>query len=160
MKVYREFIGKKILEIGNVLRHYFPCDHTVIDKFEKAPGVRNIDIIDLNTSEKYDLIVSISTLEHVGYDEDQKNHNKISRAIDILKKCKSDTGTLIITLPLGYNADLDSMIKNNELNIHNLFFLKRISRNNIWVETVYKDIENCKYGTPFPYANGLVVGIE
>src|ERR1017187_5364112 len=56
----------RILEVGNVFGHYYP-DHwkwDVIDLYEKARGVKNINVLDV--SESYDYIFSISTLEHVG----------------------------------------------------------------------------------------------
>jgi len=33
-----------VLEVGNVLSHYFGKDHEVVDKYEKAHGVQNIDV--------------------------------------------------------------------------------------------------------------------
>src|SRR3954470_19861410 len=32
-------IGKRVLEVGNVLSHYGPQRHTIVDKYEQAPGV-------------------------------------------------------------------------------------------------------------------------
>src|SRR2546422_11404174 len=54
---------ERVLEIGNVLSHYFPTRHDVVDKFEQAPGVQNVDVVDFRPTQPYDLIVSISTLE-------------------------------------------------------------------------------------------------
>src|SRR5690349_15642495 len=34
----------KILEVGNVLGHYFPFDQAVVDKYEKGTNVINADI--------------------------------------------------------------------------------------------------------------------
>ena len=56
----------KVLEIGNVLSHYRPQQHLVVDKYEQAPGVLNRDVLDLGGLGRFDLIVAISTLEHVG----------------------------------------------------------------------------------------------
>lgn len=61
--------GGNVLEIGNVLPHYFTFQHDVVDKHEKGEGVINEDVADLRLQNKYDLIVSISTIEHVGWDE-------------------------------------------------------------------------------------------
>src|SRR5439155_26790749 len=33
---------ERVLEVGNVLSHYFPTRHAIIDKFEHAPGVQNV----------------------------------------------------------------------------------------------------------------------
>ena len=62
-----------ILEIGNVLSHYFNFEHDVVDKYEKSEGVTNEDVVDFKSSKNYSLIISISTLEHVGWDEDPKD---------------------------------------------------------------------------------------
>src|SRR2546422_127317 len=37
--------GKRILEVGNVLSHYFHIQHDVVDRYEVAPGVINQDIV-------------------------------------------------------------------------------------------------------------------
>ena len=42
----------------------------------------NQDVVDFKTNEKYDLIVSISTLEHVGWDEEPRDDKKISKALN------------------------------------------------------------------------------
>ncbi len=34
-----------ILEVGNVLSQYFPFKHDIVDKYEKAEGVINEDIV-------------------------------------------------------------------------------------------------------------------
>lgn len=62
----------RILEIGNVLSHYFDIQHDVLDKYEIAPKVVNEDAVSFHPSGKYDLIVSISTIEHIGFDEPEK----------------------------------------------------------------------------------------
>jgi hypothetical protein len=61
--------NKKILEIGNVLSHYFKINHKVVDKYEKSPGVINKDALTYQSKNKYDLILAISTFEHIGFDD-------------------------------------------------------------------------------------------
>jgi len=65
----RKYRGKNILEIGNVLSRHIKLEHDILDKYETAKGVINEDIVDFKSEKKYDLIISISTLEHVGWDE-------------------------------------------------------------------------------------------
>src|SRR5215207_4369431 len=73
------------LEIGNVLSNYFPVRHLVVDKYERVPGVINEDVVDFSPPGKYDLIVSISTLEHVGWDPPEpRDPLKLLRAVDNL----------------------------------------------------------------------------
>ncbi|KKK87547.1 hypothetical protein LCGC14_2752170, partial [marine sediment metagenome] len=66
MKGYKK---DQILEVGNVLSHYFPVEWDVVDKFEKGSGIISHDLVDFQSPYKYDLIISISTLEHIGFDD-------------------------------------------------------------------------------------------
>ena len=54
-KLMNEYKYFELLEIGNVLSHYFNLDHDVVDKYEKAEGVINEDVVDFHPSKKYDL---------------------------------------------------------------------------------------------------------
>ena len=83
MKMVNENKGKRILEIGNVLSNYYDVPHDVVDKYEKAPNVINQDVVDFKTNDKYDLIVSISTLEHVGWDEEPQMMKKFLKHLKI-----------------------------------------------------------------------------
>ena len=70
---FYHYQGGRILEVGNVLSNYVHFQHDIIDKYDKSEGVINQDVVDFqpaeNENDKYDLIVSISTIEHVGWDE-------------------------------------------------------------------------------------------
>jgi len=162
VKTYK---GRNILEVGNVLSHYFPVNHDIVDKHEKANGVINQDVIDFHPSKKYDLIISISTLEHVGWDENLRDHKilhdpmKILHAIENLKRLLAPKGKMIITLPLGYNPELDKLLRNGKIQFTRRFCLKRISEDNKWIEVYWKDVQNARYNNPFHAANGLVIGI-
>ena len=85
-KIVSEYSEGRILEVGNVLSHYFSVCHDILDKYEKADGVINQDVVNFWAPNKYELIVSISTLEHVGWDESPRDPNKILRAIENLKR--------------------------------------------------------------------------
>jgi SAM-dependent methyltransferase len=103
-----DYNKKNILEVGNVLSHYFPCSHTVVDKYEKGSGLINTDISEYHTDKKFDLIISISTLEHVGWDEIPKDPSKILKSVEQMKKMLAPDGRIFITIPLGYNPDLQT----------------------------------------------------
>jgi hypothetical protein len=154
VKNYRE---KCVLEVGNVLSRYKYVNHDVLDKYEIAEGVINQDVVDFNPKKKYDLIISISTLEHVGWDEPIKEPGKILHAIENLKSLLNSEGKLIVTLPLGYNPFLDELLKKGKIKFNQRYCMKRISHNR-WVETHWEDIKNAKYGFPFKNVNGLVIG--
>lgn len=93
--------------MGNVLSNYFSVNHDIVDKYEKSYGVINHDIVDFNPDKKYDLIVSILTLEHVGWDEIPKEPTKILSAIKNMIALLEPEGKIVVTLPLGYNPEMD-----------------------------------------------------
>ena len=152
--------GKHILEVGNVLSHYYNAHWDIIDKFEKGKGVINMDIIDFKPSSKYDLIVSISTLEHIGYDDPVKEPMKILKAIENLKEnCLKSQGRIIATLPLGYNKVMDSLLFGSKLGFDKIYFMKRVSKDNIWEQITEIEAKSIKYDSPFRHANGIAVGV-
>lgn len=136
--------GKSVLEVGAVLPHYYNVNHEIIDKYEKNPNFINIDILDFNTEKKYDLIISISTIEHIGFDEPFKESGKSKKAILKIIDLLNMKGTAIITVPLGYNPEIDCIVLNNEISFAKTYFLKRLGRLNIWKETTINDALNSK----------------
>jgi SAM-dependent methyltransferase len=158
-EVVKKYRGGKILEVGNVLSHYFPVSHDILDKYEKAEGVINQDIVEFQPPKKYDLIVSISTIEHIGWDENPREPLKILNAIEHLKQLLGPGGQVIATLPIGYNPDMDNLLKEGKIQFTTLHCLKRVSLDNKWIETEWADVQNARYGEPFPFANGLVIGV-
>ncbi len=147
-----------VLEIGNVLSHYFKISHRVIDKYEEADQVENIDVTEIPKTKKYDLIIAISTLEHVGWDEKQKDSKKIEKAIHHLLSLLNTNGKLIITGAFGQNPHFDSLFLSDQQKCKKTF-LKRISYWNSWKEVNQSVIEDAKYGHPFWNGNGLVIAI-
>ena len=101
----RRFAGKSVLEVGNVTPHYLDTGHTILDKFESGPGIINEDIADFAPGERFDLILSVSTFEHIGFDDeaDGDSGEKIAQAIATCRSLLAADGQLVLTLPLGYN---------------------------------------------------------
>ncbi len=155
----KRYSGKRILEIGNVLAHYFKVDHDVVDKYERAKGVINQDVVDFNPEDKYDLIVSISTLEHVGWDEHPREPGKLLRAIENLKACLAPDGLLAVSFPLGYNSELDGLWREGVLGFTNMYCLRRVTSDNEWVEVAPEDAEVSPYDYLLFYSRNLVIGI-
>jgi hypothetical protein len=148
----------RLLEIGNVLGHYFRLGHDVVDKYESGAGILNRDIVDFRPQAPYDLIVSISTLEHVGWDEDDRDAGKIPRAVEHIRTLLAPGGRAIITLPLGYNPYLDELVSAGALDFDRAYFLLRVAERE-WREVDRADLGRPAYGSPFPGANGLVIGV-
>lgn len=152
---------KKILELGNVLSHYFHVDHDVVDKYEPSEKIINQDIVEFQPTQRYDLIVSVSTLEHIGWDETMhyiRDPQKIRRAIRQLQRFLTSNGQIVVTFPVGYNHALDEMLKKGEVVFTKRCCMKRVSPDNHWVESNWKDIQNEEYDKPYISANGLVIG--
>jgi hypothetical protein len=164
-KIIKNHPNARVLEFGNVLQHYYSFPHDIVDKYEKGKGVINQDIVNLELG-KYDLIISISTLEHVGWDEnpDKKEAKldapeKTLQAVNNLKHHLNPGGMLVFTFPVGANPNLDALMKNRKIGFTKVFCMKRISADDRWRQTDWADIENSRYDAPFPAANGLVIGI-
>jgi hypothetical protein len=160
MRALDEHRGARVLEIGNVLAHYGRAGHDVVDKYEAAAGVRSIDVVELQAPEPYDLVVTISTLEHVGFDEDVRDPDKPRQAVERMAGALAPGGTLLVTVPLGYNDSLDRDLRAGRIAFDELRFLKRISSDNRWLEVTESEVEGVAYGAPYKWANGLAVGIR
>lgn len=103
--------GASGLEIGNVLAHYQPVSHRVVDKYEQAPGVENLDVVDVTTAEPLDYVIAISTIEHVGWDEPVRDLGKAVAAVQLLRSLlRADDGRFLLTVPLGHNPGLDAWL--------------------------------------------------
>jgi len=162
-QLVKQHNGEKVLEFGNVLSHYFTVDHDILDKYEKAHGIINQDVVDFRPRDQYDLIVSISTLEHVGWNENVKypdrDPSKIQRALTTLQNCLAPGGYMVFTIPFGQNQHLDSLLSKKDPVFSELYYLKRISNDNRWRETCWTDIARTSYDHPYISANGLVIAV-
>lgn len=99
------------MEFGNVLTHYgLSGMRDVVDKYERAEGVIQTDILDYCPSEPLSYIVSVSTIEHVGWDEKPREPEKVLRAMDYLLSLLAPGGRMLVTAPLGHNPHLDEAV--------------------------------------------------
>ena len=146
---------KKLLEIGNTLSNYFDLEHVIIDKYETANNIINIDIVEYVTKNKYDLIISVSTIEHIGYDEPKKEYGKALKALQKLIGLLNKNGKLVITVPLNYNPEINSIIVEKKIKFSEIHFMKRISWFNTWKETTQADALKCAYGGKYSAANAI-----
>lgn len=175
-RVMQQYPGAHVLEVGHVLGHYFTAAHDVVDKYERAPGVQNIDVIEHRAAQPYDLIVSISTLEHVGWDETPQQVEKALRAVAHLTSLLAPNGRLFVTFPLGYHPLLDALaasfapverehsdalrrvqITAGLASGATCRYLRRVSRLNSWVEANWRDVRAARYNDPYPGAAAIAV---
>ena len=151
--------GKRVLEVGNVLRHYFPMmSHPVVDKYEVAPGVTNADVMDYAPRAQVDLVVSLSTIEHVGHDEKPRDPRKAARSLHRMRSWLAPSGKMLVTWPIGHNRGLDEALASGSLPFDDVGYMLRVSAANEWREASWADVRSCKMHYPFHWGNGLVVG--
>jgi SAM-dependent methyltransferase len=148
----------RVLEVGNVLGHYRSGTHTVVDKYERAPGVHNVDVVDIDVpGGPFDLIVAISTLEHVGLDEEVQDPDKPARAIAHLTALLAPGGRLWCTFPVGYNPALDAGLREERLGFDRLTALRRTGRDNRWEQIPVDDVWGISYDWLLYTAHAIVV---
>jgi len=146
-----------VLEVGNVVGHYRDRAHVVVDKYEPGPGVRNVDVLDFNPRTKYDLLISVSTLEHVGWDERLPDPRKLPQALDHLRTLIAPGGQGVVTVPLGYNPHLDAALRDRSLAFDDVSYFERDGLTRWRQVTALPAGAETSYGNPFPAANVLAV---
>lgn len=96
-----------ILEVGNVLSHYGPVTWPVVDLRER--GAINVDVIDYEPEIDFDLIVSISTVEHM-------DHNPAA-VISLFRSWLAPTGLAFVTVPTKRNGQVDKHLRDGTLGV-------------------------------------------
>jgi SAM-dependent methyltransferase len=157
LALLQESRGARVLEVGNVLVHYGHGGHDVVDKYEPSPDVIALDIVDFRPAQPYDVIVAISTLEHVGFDEDVRDPAKPRRAVEHMASLLAPGGRMLVTVPLGYNEGLDRDLLADGLGFDRVRFLKRTSRLGRWSEVLAPAAAETRYGHPYRWANAVAV---
>ncbi|MFX3635410.1 MAG: hypothetical protein ACE3L7_03920 [Candidatus Pristimantibacillus sp.] len=179
--------GKSVLEVGNVLSNYKSYtehipeakNRIIIDKFEVSPGVVNLDLMDI--TEKYDMIVSVSTIEHVGqmaYGENITGDTEAPlKAIVQIYNLLKPGGKACITVPFGLLMDLGWFIQFSSdytelltrkygipAKALNISYLKKFDTEvshpiprQLWIQCQEYQMENCYFNSPFIFANGIAV---
>lgn len=145
----------RVLEIGDVMRHYSRSRHPVLDKYENAPNIIHEDVTAFKPARTYDLIISISTLEHVGFDESKKDSKKFTEAVSNIKRMLSKGGTFVFTVPMGYNPHMDAVLLGKKIELTEGYFIKK--EGNRWVQRNLSPGERPEYSNTSPRV--LFVGI-
>ena len=155
LPIFKDYIdnykSKAILEVGNVLMHYYATNHDVVDKYEVDKGVINEDVIDFKPNKKYDLIVSISTIEHIGWDEAPRKPKNVELAIDNLVKLLNKGGTFVYSFSWGANQYLEEQIIKGKIKFSSRYLLRKVR--GVWKEVSFDDFikskESPKMNTTF-----------
>ena len=166
----KKFEGKKILEVGNVMQYYykqgiiFP-EWDVVDKYEHVSdhNLINEDIMTFKPKEQYDMIFSVSTMEHVGFDHEneyKKEHGDYRKGVEATKRlqdeCLKDGGSMMVTIPWAYNAAYYLAIFDGELRFKSAV-MKRMTSDNRWqqIESL-EQVADVRYNYPFYAANAVI----
>lgn len=148
----------EVLEVGNVLGHYFQTSHAVVDKFEHHPKVTwNADVRDFTPPFAPQLIISVSTLEHVGHVERPRDPAGFADAVGALVGWLRPGGELLITVPLGYNPAVLELLERPDQPFDDVTVMRRTSAENRWAQTTLAEARDLRYGDPYPCANAIVV---
>jgi SAM-dependent methyltransferase len=146
----------RVLEVGNVLARYRRQTHLVVDKYERAPGVLNLDVLDLDRHGEFDLIVSISTLEHVGWDEHPRDPAKAPRAVAALRALLAPGGRLVLTVPIGYNPAFDAALREGAISLSATAALRRAGGGTRWREVAPGEVWSAPYDFLLYSARGVL----
>jgi len=137
---------KNVIEIGNVLRHYRgDYFHDVLDLNEKSlwPTIKE-NVLQWEPEKKYSMCVSISTVEHT------------SNPLLAVRRILTFAPRVLITFPIGQNCEVNRILDRLE----NIYFMKRINKENEWIETTREEARKMKYNIPFKWANAIAVLIK
>ena len=148
-----------VLEIGNVLSNYEKkLNHDIVDKYEKGPRVKNVDFLDYKTPKKYDYIFSVSTFEHIGFDYgEEKNIDKALKALRKVQSMLKPKGKAYITIPVGFNKELDKVIVKGIKGYDTLAFKRTKNWGNTWEQCSVTEASKLKYGEKYENANAIFV---
>jgi hypothetical protein len=143
----------RVIELGNVLPLAGLGGHTVIDKYERGEGVVNVDILEYVPRGRFDLAISISTLEHVGWDEDPRDSGKAAVALERLAELADD---LLVTVPVAYHPGFEDAFVEGPFDRVEL--LVKTARDARWTPRPLAERSRIRFSAPYANANGILVG--
>lgn len=149
--------NQQILELGNVLSYYHDFKSVVVDKYEQSSNCINEDFLDYDPKRKFDGFISISTLEHVGWDEPEKHETKAIDCIHRVKDLVSDLDNVLISFPLNYNPYLDAAVRQKKLPFKETLILVRKDPNLTWEEATITDAQHPDYAYSAKYYGAAAV---
>lgn len=144
------------LEVGAVLPHYIPGwpkrKHEVIDLNEQFPAVVNADVLTYEPIGQHDLVLCISTLDHLC------NADEVVTAVKRMKSWVNRGGLLYATIPanqpskVGGGQWLDDLVLSGALDMPMYRMDKTDPENHFW-QQVDMSTPPKLYGHPTTWAN-------
>ena len=103
--------GRSMLEVGDVLGRPYG-DRVVVDRYERGDGIVSTDLLEYRPGCSFDRIRSVSTLEHLGFDEAPRRPGAFRRAFEHLYEERlAPGGRLVFTVPLGHNPEVKGLLR-------------------------------------------------
>lgn len=136
IKLVRQYSPDQVLEVGNVLRHYYPVRHEVVDLYDDgADYMADIATWRPANGKQYDLIVSCSTMEHVGRDEPDHTPGKCTKALENVISLLAPGGLLVMTWGYNDNPELEQAIDKLQATRYYMVGRDGAQHHNSWRET-------------------------
>lgn len=152
---YSSHPHERVLEVGNVLSYYSRLQsRDIIDKYETIPGLINEDLLVFQTKNRYDLIISISTIEHIGWDEMDHDPSKSLQAIHKLLALLDPRASLLVSVPVGYNPSVDDFVLRDSEWSSSIILVGRNSRSGVWKQISAREIGNADSCVAFLVVEG------
>lgn len=148
-----------VLEVGNVMHGAGVSGHTVVDRYEAGDHVVNEDIVGFDPGRRYSLVLSISTVEHIGWDEQPRDPEKAVVALEHMTRLIEPGGAMLVTVPVGYHPALDDAFV-ARAPFERVALLVKVSRLARWEERPLGDRARVRYGAPYANGNAVLVGVR
>jgi len=162
---FERFKGQYILEVGNTLHQYIGGYHLCVDQFDPEQRVIQKDILGFEAFGAFDLVISISTIEHIGYDTTYHGNEKKEgwRAVQATRHCYNlmrDGGSLLATWDIGANPFLDLAIEQKVIPFGSYYYLAQDPETLQWSEISQEQLKEREalYGHDRDFSRDLFVG--
>lgn len=142
-----------LVEVGCVTPYYQKCDHEVIDLTDDHPLSRKIDATEFSFIGKN--VLSISTVEHVGFGDYGNQKKENNAAIFLCERIMRESKRYFVTWPLGFNKILDEWAFQRK---DGLFLSRQDGNKYLWQQKTLSELsdDNKVYGS-FHCANSIII---
>jgi hypothetical protein len=143
---------------------FFKCDrnpggYDVVDPNDKratiAKPIADVDVKGFN-------VVCISTIEHIGM-ADWQTITDGTASVNALRQILDDAKSCFVTIPLGYNSELDKWLHKNKSKLEYFGYHKTQHENasgkidQIWEHRASLPGTDYKFRDPFPLGNTIMI---
>jgi len=108
-----------------------------------------------NDVPRFSLVVSISTLEHVGWDEEPKDPDKAAAALAAVDRLGDE---LLVTIPVDYHRGFEQVFIDGPFD--SVVLAVKTSRRGVWERRPLSELSDVRYGHPYALGNGILVGVR